>query len=252
VGATTSFIADLQASFVDHTINYYVPPPTLLVVTPSPPEVRKRKSPTERRAEVTRAARSLALEAGLSAVTLRGIATTMGVASGLVAHYEPSMESLLARTFADIATDELLQIQATIETDQGPLARFVLLVAALLDPARDDVSAVWADAWSLSRRLPLVAEATRTSMDAWHALAVDLLRSCHEARILVVPDPDLVAFQLFALIDSATAYGLADYLPSSKRAERVRTLMERSLHLPEGALNPLRITENADSQPGNE
>lgn len=205
-------------------------------MTPSPPEARKRKSPTERRAEVTHAARSLALEAGLSAVTLRSIATTMGVASGLVAHYEPSMETLLARTFADIAADELLQVRATIEAEQDPLARFALLVAALLDPTRDDVSAVWADAWSLSRRLPLVAEATRTSMDAWNAFAVDLLRDCHQTGILVVQDPEGVAFQLFALVDSATAYSLADYRTAAERSQLVRTTLEQSLGLASGAL----------------
>jgi AcrR family transcriptional regulator len=205
-------------------------------VTPSPPEARKRKSPTERRAEVTQAARTLALEAGLSAVTLRSIATTMGVASGLVAHYEPAMEALVARTFAAIATDELRQIQATIEAEPDPLARLVLLVAALLDPARDDVSAVWADAWSLSRRLPLVAEATRTSMDAWNALAVDLLRDCHQTGILMVQDPDRVAFQLFALVDSTTAYGLADYRTAAERSQLVRTTLEQSLGLTGGAL----------------
>ena len=55
-----------------------------------------RKSPAERSAEIAEAARLLALEQGLTAVTLRAIAARAGVAPALVAHYQPSMDALVA------------------------------------------------------------------------------------------------------------------------------------------------------------
>ncbi|HZW41343.1 MAG TPA: TetR family transcriptional regulator, partial [Agromyces sp.] len=62
----------------------------------------ERKSPAERSAEIADAARSIALEQGLAAVTLRSIAARIDVAPALVAHYEPNMEALIASTFAGV------------------------------------------------------------------------------------------------------------------------------------------------------
>lgn len=50
------------------------------------PVKRVRKSPEERRADVHGAARAIALESGLSAVTQRAVAERAGVAPGLVTH----------------------------------------------------------------------------------------------------------------------------------------------------------------------
>nr|WP_253257413.1 TetR family transcriptional regulator [Arthrobacter sp. Hiyo1] len=47
-----------------------------------------RKTPAERAAEIAEAAKEIALEQGLSAITLRNVAARVGVASGLVAHYQ--------------------------------------------------------------------------------------------------------------------------------------------------------------------
>ena len=61
-----------------------------------------RKSPAERSAEIADAARQVALEHGLAAVTLRSIAARVGVAPALVAHYQPNMDALVASTFGTI------------------------------------------------------------------------------------------------------------------------------------------------------
>ena len=77
---------------------------------------RGRKSPAERRAEITATAREIALADGLDALTLRAVAGRMGVASGLVAHYEPSMDELVAATFGDLVSQELADVVALIGT----------------------------------------------------------------------------------------------------------------------------------------
>ncbi|MGZ4662784.1 MAG: TetR family transcriptional regulator, partial [Arthrobacter sp.] len=63
-----------------------------------------RKAPGERASEISEAARTIALEQGLGSITLRNVAARVGVASGLVAHYQPHVEALVASTFTGIVS----------------------------------------------------------------------------------------------------------------------------------------------------
>lgn len=223
------------------------------MTTRATPPSRSRRTPRlsadARREQIAASAREIALDEGLAGVTLRAIATRLGVASGLVAHYEPSMEALLARTFADIAAQELAEV--TSAAAAGPatspggtpesLHRLSRLVTLLLDPARDPVSSVWADAWSLGRRLPLVAAAARDGMDAWTRAATGILRSAHDEGALPTKafspvDIDLVSLQLFALVDSTTAYALVGYRSADERSRLVFRSLESALGLDSGSL----------------
>ncbi|MDR5698593.1 TetR/AcrR family transcriptional regulator [Agromyces aerolatus] len=76
----------------------------------SPRGRASRKAPAERRAEIAEAARALALDDGLAAVTLRGVAARAGVTPALVAHYRPNMDELVAETFRTIVSAELREI----------------------------------------------------------------------------------------------------------------------------------------------
>jgi AcrR family transcriptional regulator len=128
-----------------------------------------RTAPGERRDQIVRAARSLALDRGLSAVTLRAVAAKLDVASALVAHYIDGMDGLVARTFADIAGEErgnlFVDIAADTESTAGELHSLIKLVTTLLDGTRDNVTRVWVEAWSMGRDNEQLAEAVRTEMD---------------------------------------------------------------------------------------
>ena len=52
-------------------------------------------------------ATALALEEGLAGVTMRAVASRIGVAPALVAHYEPNMDELVTSTFRAIVGGEL-------------------------------------------------------------------------------------------------------------------------------------------------
>ena len=80
----------------------------------TPAKVRTRKSPTERSAEIIDAATELARDQGLSALTLRAVAERAGVASGLIAHYHPSMEDLVARVYSDLVSAEIREVEDLI------------------------------------------------------------------------------------------------------------------------------------------
>ena len=112
---------------------------------------RVRKSPEERRADVYGAARSIALESGLSAVTQRAVAERAGVAPALVTHYVSRMELLVAEIFHDIAREELESVRASVEAvEGGDIERVLALLHGLIRDYRRDVALVWLDGWSLS------------------------------------------------------------------------------------------------------
>ncbi|BDZ52145.1 hypothetical protein GCM10025867_43860 [Frondihabitans sucicola] len=205
-------------------------------MTTSTGEPRRRRRPDERREEVAQTARDLALGDGLAALSLRSIASSMNVASGLVAHYEPSMEELTASTFRHVVAVELTEVRALVDDAPTGLDRLDRLVTTLLDPERDALSTIWADAWSLGRRMPLLARAARESMDSWHSYAREILLAAVAEGSVRTTEPDLVALELFALVDSTTAYALVSYRTPKERNQLVRRALEQALGLESGIL----------------
>jgi AcrR family transcriptional regulator len=166
-----------------------------------------RKPPAERRAEIVEAARALALSDGLAAVTLRAVAGRAEVTSALIAHYEPSMDALVARTFAAIVSAEIGEI-AELTAGVPPQQQLRLVLDTLLDGSRTDVTVVWVEAWSLARRNELLAVSVREQMDAWQAVVQEILTSGVAAGEFTVADPAATAWVLLGLIDGFTAQSL--------------------------------------------
>jgi AcrR family transcriptional regulator len=218
----------------------------------------RRKSADERSAEITAAARELALGEGLSAVTLRGIAARAGVTPALVAHYRPNMDALVAETFATIVSSELREIAqvaglgtpravptegtpsaaaaaSTASTDGvSATARLGALVATLLDGSRDDVTLVWVEAWALGRRNEALAAAVRAQMDAWQEVVQALLEEGVGRGEFAVDDPAAVAWQLLGMIDGLNAQALVRW--GEGRSVLLTHALEGMLGLPRGAL----------------
>lgn len=199
---------------------------------------RRRLSAEDRSLEIVEAARALALTDGLSAVTLRRVAGRLAVAPSLIAHYEPSMDDLVARTFAAVANDELAEVEALIRTKESPTARLRALIGSVCEETRDHVAALWADAWSIGRSNALLAASARRSMDSWQSCATGIVRDGVEAGEFNTEDPDEVGFLLFSLVDSASAYGLVDYRPREEWHRLLRRSMARAVGVPIEALEP--------------
>ena len=145
---------------------------------------RRRLSPAEREAQITEAAAAVARADGLTAVTLRGVATAVGVAPSLVAHYRPSMDELVGDTFRSIASAEVSEVARLVADEGDPVAQLAVLVAAVTDPARDDVAVLWADAWSLGRTNDVLAAAARDVMDDWQRLATGVVADGVDAGVV--------------------------------------------------------------------
>jgi AcrR family transcriptional regulator len=192
------------------------------------------------RSAIDAAARQIAFTSGLSGITLRRLAATAGVSPGEIAQHEPSMGALIARTFEELATDELqaaaVDIERSIESGDTPVQTLNMLVESLLEDSHGDYNSVWADAWSMGRHNAALATAARTNMQGWNDTIARVVRDGIAAGQFADVDPDLVAMQFLALIDSTTAYSLVDYRTADERAVLMRRTLEISLALPVGSL----------------
>lgn len=205
--------------------------------TATPRKKASRKSAGERGLEIRAAAVELAREDGLAGLTLRAIAGRVGVVPALVAHYEPSMEQLVADTFRTLAAAELDEIAAiTASPAHGPVERLSIFIATTLDPSRDKVTTVWVDAWSLGRRNPALAEAVRDLSDAWEALALAIVGDGVATGVFTTTDPEGVAWLVIGIVDGLNAQSAIHDRHDAGTIRIVRAAVERELGLAAGAL----------------
>lgn len=204
----------------------------------TPRKRAERKTPAERRTEIAAAARSLALGEGLSAVTLRAVAARAGVTPALVAHYQPSMDALIAETFDAIVAVEIEEVGALVAERRTPPERLAVLVGTLLDGSREDVTVVWVEAWALGRRNESLAASVRHRMDAWQSVIVGVIDDGVESGDFGPVDAAAAAWQLLGMIDGLNAQALVRWDGAGERDTLTTRSVEGLLGLRPGALAP--------------
>ncbi|MEU3660176.1 TetR family transcriptional regulator C-terminal domain-containing protein [Streptomyces sp. NPDC032940] len=207
----------------------------------SVPNKRIRKSPAARRAEIVAAAADVALTEGLECITLRRIAEELDVRPGLISHYFPAVEELVAEAYGDAVggeLDELLPADREGSTPTRHLARFF---ARTSGEAFDDISRLWLNARHLSRYRPALRDRVAVQEAAWRERLESLVRDGVELGEFRTADPALAAIQILVVLD-----GLGMLVNSADTGEdppAVRrlpvTTAERELGLPAGALAPV-------------
>ena len=200
-----------------------------------------RKPAAERRADITAAAVALALEEGLAGVTMRAVATRIGVAPALVAHYEPNMDELVTSTFRAIVGGELDELQVQLAPIASAAEKLDLLVGTLLDGSRDAVTHVWVDGWSLGRRNETLAQGVRAEMDRWHEAITRILVVGRKTGEFGVREADAVAWQILGMIDGLNAHALVRWGRDADRPDLLRSVLDAILK-PETAQNPTETT----------
>lgn len=203
-------------------------------------ETRKRaerKAPAVRAAEIRDAACAIALEGGLNAVTQRSVAARVGVAPALVAHYEPSMEALLAAVFTSIVHSELEEVSREIGSEPRPTDAIRALIETLLEAGRQETTAIWLDAWSMGRRIDVVSDAVRVEMDAWQDFVVGIVQAGIDSGEFTTKEPDAVAWQLVGMVDGLNAQSLVRYRDAKSRSRLLSHAMEQGLGMATGQLS---------------
>jgi AcrR family transcriptional regulator len=194
----------------------------------------KRKLPAERHGELLAKAVEISQAEGLSAVTLRRVATDLGVTPGLVSHYFSSAEQLIAAAFRTAAVADLDEARARVDAAPTPTAKIDALMNYVLDDVSEEASALWLDAWSLGRRNPtLAAEATALTED-WLACIGDIVRAGGEAGEFTVPDMAVTARRLLILIDGLGAQKVIRDAPTDEIKHIARSFVSSELGLDAG------------------
>jgi AcrR family transcriptional regulator len=162
---------------------------------------RTRKAPAARRAEIVQHATAIALSDGLDAITLRSVADALGMTGGLIGHYFPSVDDLLAEVFAGIAEDELEAIFDPVDKQASPVAAMRLLIATLLSEEQERLSVVWIDAWHAGRRRPALRAEVARLMRAWLDRTSAIIEKGAAAGLLQTDDANASAMRILAVYD---------------------------------------------------
>ncbi|WP_051852968.1 TetR/AcrR family transcriptional regulator [Streptomyces aureocirculatus] len=218
----------------------------------SVPNKRIRKSPAARRAEIVAAAASVALTEGLECITLRRVADELGVRPGLISHYFPAADDLVAEAYGAAVgseLDELLPADRCGATPTRHLARFF---ARASGEAYDDISRLWLNARHLSRYRPALRERVGVQENAWRDRLEALIRDGVDAGEFRTGDPLVTAVQILVVLDGLGM--LVNGADGGEDLPVVRRLpiatAERELGLPVGTLDAVPAPVRADAPGG--
>jgi AcrR family transcriptional regulator len=200
-------------------------------------ELKKRKPPAERRGEIIAAASAVALAEGLDSLTLRRVADELGVVPGLVNHYFPAVDELVAAAFAHAAAAERDEIFGGIAALRSPVARMAALLRMVLSESQDNISLLWLDAWQASRRLAVLRTEVSVQMLAWQTKVAGLIGEGVAAGVFEVEDAGASAARIMALIDGISVHAATRGITSYGAVrEMVVAVTARELGLPAGVL----------------
>ncbi|MER6250286.1 TetR family transcriptional regulator C-terminal domain-containing protein [Streptomyces sp. NPDC001584] len=212
---------------------------------------RIRKSPEARRAEIVDTAAAVALAEGLECLTLRRIAEELDVRPGLISHYFPSVEDLVAEAFGTAAGAELEVLlpagadgQAGADGPPGadgdastPTRRLARFFARTSGEAYDAISRLWINARHLSRYRPLLRDRVAEQEAAWRGRLEGVIREGVECGEFRTEDPYVTAIQVLVVLDGLGAHANTEDRDRPEAVTRMAvTTAERELGLPRGAL----------------
>ncbi|MEU0303020.1 TetR family transcriptional regulator C-terminal domain-containing protein [Streptomyces sp. NPDC006175] len=208
----------------------------------SVPHKRIRRSPAARRAEIVAAASVVALTEGLECITLRRIAEELGVRPGLISHYFPAVEDLVAEAYGDAAGSELDSLLPADRAGATPTQHLARFFARAAGEAYDDISRLWLNARHLSRYRPLLRDRVVAQESAWRGRLEGVIREGVEQGEFRTDDALVTAVQILVVIDGLGAHANTATAGRPPELARMAALTaERGLGLPPGALTDATV-----------
>ncbi|MFD4899418.1 TetR/AcrR family transcriptional regulator [Streptomyces sp. NPDC058411] len=198
---------------------------------------RIRRSPAARRAEIVAAASTVALTEGLECITLRRIADELGVRPGLISHYFPAVEDLVAEAYGDAAGSELDSLLPADRAGATPTQHLARFFARAAGEAYDDISRLWLNARHLSRYRPLLRDRVVAQEAAWRGRLEGVIREGVERGEFRTDDALATAVQILVVIDGLGAHANTATEGRPPELARMPALTaEHGLGLPPGSL----------------
>lgn len=193
-------------------------------------EVGPRTKPGTRRAEILTCAVDVAKTDGLGAITLRRIATELGVAPSLSSHHFTSVELLVTaafRSFNEAGLSKLIKTMAAADSPTAKISRFV----RILETAEPSAAAVWVDVWRLGRsNKSLRAELDRQNT-LWSDALADVLNEGLRQKVFRLTDPAASAFKLLVAVDGLFTQRLTRSADASTLTQMATTFVDAELGL---------------------
>ncbi|MGW4032939.1 TetR/AcrR family transcriptional regulator [Streptomyces sp. NPDC004838] len=206
------------------------------------PGTRTRKAPAERRHEIVRAAAQVGLTEGLECITLRRIADELDVQPGLVGHYFPAADTLVAEAFTSATMaelDGLLPEEPAGPEHENPLSTLQRFFALITSTEFDNVSRLWLNARHLSRYRPVLRDHVVEQELLWCRRIEQLIAAGARTRVFRCADPWTAAVRILVAIDGSSAYiNTSADTRTAPIADLARTTAETELGLPRGGLAP--------------
>jgi AcrR family transcriptional regulator len=204
-------------------------------------------SPERRREAIVDATLAVARRKGLASTTVRDVAAEMGTSSGLIHHYFPSMDHVLAAAFETVARDDLEQSATAMSTARDPLRAIAVFFRTYARAEKDWAFQLWLDAWSEASRRPAVRTTSRRLNLAWQALLQQAIEVAVATGRATCPDPRAAAWRLLSLLDGLALQVVA-HGTTLRRGQVVRwatASAEAELGLAPGALSTRGVAETA-------
>ncbi|WP_350224751.1 TetR/AcrR family transcriptional regulator [Leifsonia sp. fls2-241-R2A-40a] len=183
------------------------------------------------------AAAAIAIGEGLERITLRAVATRLGVRPGLISHYFPAAEDLVDEAFVRAAT---IERERFFPTSGPPVERLAHFVHHIETGASLPLARLWLNARHLSRFTPSL-DVTLTSQDRLdRARLRTIIEDGVAAGEFAAVDPEAASIRILMAVDGGGSYvNSGDDLTHPAHAHFVADVCEWTLGLPPGTLRAI-------------
>lgn len=164
---------------------------------------RSRKPPEERREEILSEAATIALEEGLERITLRAVATRLGVRPGLISHYFPAAEDLVEEAFVRAAT---IEREHFFPRDGAPVERLAHFVHHIDTGASLPLARLWLNARHLSRFAPSLEATLREQDELDRSQLASIIAAGVADGEFAEVDPEAASIRILIAVDGSGSY----------------------------------------------
>ncbi len=196
-----------------------------------------RMQPDQRRAAILDAAVEEVAERGFARTTSRHVAARAGVTHGLLHHYFPDHQSLLAAAFEKMALEEIDEVNEILASDLDPLAQLREITEPYGPGGGAEAYRFWFEAWAEAGHSVTMRATSERLSDAWYELVLGVIERGNAAGVFRCEHPGETAWMVIALSDAYALHAqTGGGVPATEMVRVTWRLTERELGIAPGTL----------------